>query len=311
MPLRLLLGPDNRLVVPGSALMGALFLLACDTAARSLTSAEIPVGIITALAGGPFLAYLVRQRTARPVRVSVMLVVRDLHFSYGPLPVLHGVVVRCEGRRRVRAVRAERLRQDHPVPVLSGPAPGPRLHPRRSDGHVRRPDCRRPAGAAHGLRAAGAQAAISAACAGRRHARPHALPRTARARVGCGPGRIVADTIAWIGLTDLADASLRPPVWRPATTRLDRPCRRSAHAGDPARRTSLRTRLPQSDAHLARAARRWRPREPRCSVAATTRITWCGSAIASSSCRRGASWPRASGRRIGRLDARAALPRPL
>jgi len=61
---RMLLGPDNRLVVPGSALLGALFLLACDTAARSLTASEIPVGIITALAGGPFLAYLVRQRTA-------------------------------------------------------------------------------------------------------------------------------------------------------------------------------------------------------------------------------------------------------
>jgi iron complex transport system permease protein len=61
---RLVLGPDNRLVVPGSALVGALFLLACDTAARSLTSAEIPVGIVTALLGAPFLAYLVRQRTA-------------------------------------------------------------------------------------------------------------------------------------------------------------------------------------------------------------------------------------------------------
>jgi iron complex transport system permease protein len=61
---RLLVGPDNRIVVAGSAVMGALFLLACDTAARSMTSSEIPVGIITALAGGPFLAYLVRQRTA-------------------------------------------------------------------------------------------------------------------------------------------------------------------------------------------------------------------------------------------------------
>jgi iron complex transport system permease protein len=61
---RLVLGPDNRLVVPASALLGGAFLLACDTAARSLTAAEIPVGIITALLGGPFLAYLVRQRTA-------------------------------------------------------------------------------------------------------------------------------------------------------------------------------------------------------------------------------------------------------
>jgi iron complex transport system permease protein len=61
---RLILGPDNRLVVPGSALLGGLFLLACDTAARTLTTAEIPVGIVTALLGGPFLAFLVRQRTA-------------------------------------------------------------------------------------------------------------------------------------------------------------------------------------------------------------------------------------------------------
>lgn len=61
--IRLMVGPDNRLVVAGSALLGALLLLACDTAARTLTSSEIPVGIITALAGGPFLAYLVRQRT--------------------------------------------------------------------------------------------------------------------------------------------------------------------------------------------------------------------------------------------------------
>jgi len=61
---RLVAGPDNRVVVPASALFGAMILLACDTAARSLTSAEIPVGIITAIAGGPFLAYLVRQRTA-------------------------------------------------------------------------------------------------------------------------------------------------------------------------------------------------------------------------------------------------------
>jgi iron complex transport system permease protein len=51
-------------VVPASALLGAAVLLVCDTAARSLTGAEIPVGIITALAGGPFLAYLIRQRTA-------------------------------------------------------------------------------------------------------------------------------------------------------------------------------------------------------------------------------------------------------
>jgi len=61
---RMLVGPDNRLVVPGSALVGALFLLACDTAARTITASEIPVGIVTAIAGAPFLAYLIRQRTS-------------------------------------------------------------------------------------------------------------------------------------------------------------------------------------------------------------------------------------------------------
>lgn len=61
---RLWLGPDNRVVVAASAMLGALLLLACDTAARSVSTSEIPVGIITALAGGPFLAYLIRQRSA-------------------------------------------------------------------------------------------------------------------------------------------------------------------------------------------------------------------------------------------------------
>jgi iron complex transport system permease protein len=61
---RLWLSPDNRVVVPASAALGAVLLLVCDTAARSLTTAEIPVGILTALAGAPFLAYLVRQRTS-------------------------------------------------------------------------------------------------------------------------------------------------------------------------------------------------------------------------------------------------------
>ncbi|MBP7569686.1 MAG: iron ABC transporter permease [Acidobacteria bacterium] len=61
---RMMVGSDNRLVVPASMVLGALFLLACDTAARSLTASEIPVGIVTALAGGPFLAYLVRERAA-------------------------------------------------------------------------------------------------------------------------------------------------------------------------------------------------------------------------------------------------------
>jgi iron complex transport system permease protein len=61
--LRLLLGPDHRLLVPAAALGGAAFLVICDTIARTLLSGrELPVGAITAIAGGPlFLALLRRQ----------------------------------------------------------------------------------------------------------------------------------------------------------------------------------------------------------------------------------------------------------
>lgn len=62
--LRLVLGPDHRLLVPASALAGAAFLVVCDAAARSmLPGRELPVGAVTALAGGPlFLALLRRQQ---------------------------------------------------------------------------------------------------------------------------------------------------------------------------------------------------------------------------------------------------------
>jgi iron complex transport system permease protein len=57
---RLILGPDHRFVIPLSAAMGAIYLIWCDTLARTLTGAEIPVGIITAVAGAPYLLYLLR-----------------------------------------------------------------------------------------------------------------------------------------------------------------------------------------------------------------------------------------------------------
>ncbi len=59
---RLITGPDHRRVVPVSAILGAAYLIICDTLARTLTSAEIPIGIITSLAGAPYLFYLVRTR---------------------------------------------------------------------------------------------------------------------------------------------------------------------------------------------------------------------------------------------------------
>jgi iron complex transport system permease protein len=64
--LRLLLGPDHRLLVPASALGGAIFLVLCDTAARTvLASGELPVGAITALAGGPLFLFLLRRQQGK------------------------------------------------------------------------------------------------------------------------------------------------------------------------------------------------------------------------------------------------------
>lgn len=61
---RLLVGPDHRLVLPGSALLGAGLLLWADLASRALVApAELPLGIVTASIGGPFfLALLLRER---------------------------------------------------------------------------------------------------------------------------------------------------------------------------------------------------------------------------------------------------------
>ncbi|NOZ76177.1 MAG: iron chelate uptake ABC transporter family permease subunit [Euryarchaeota archaeon] len=60
---RLVVGPDHRILVPAAALVGASFLILADTAARSIISpAELPVGIITAFLGAPFFIYLLRRR---------------------------------------------------------------------------------------------------------------------------------------------------------------------------------------------------------------------------------------------------------
>jgi iron complex transport system permease protein len=63
---RLLIGSDHRLLLPASALVGGMFLALADTVARTvLAPAEIPVGIVTALAGGPFFLYLLLWRKDR------------------------------------------------------------------------------------------------------------------------------------------------------------------------------------------------------------------------------------------------------
>ena len=60
---RLLVGPDHRLVLPAAALFGAAFLVGCDLIARTvLAPIELPVGVITALIGGPFFLWLLIRR---------------------------------------------------------------------------------------------------------------------------------------------------------------------------------------------------------------------------------------------------------
>ncbi len=60
---RMLIGPDHRKLVPLAAFLGGIFLLISDNIARSLLPPlEIPVGIITALAGGPYFIYLLRKK---------------------------------------------------------------------------------------------------------------------------------------------------------------------------------------------------------------------------------------------------------
>lgn len=60
--MRLIVGTNHRRLVPAAALAGGLFLTICDTAARTIWAPiEIPVGVITALIGGPFFLFLLRR----------------------------------------------------------------------------------------------------------------------------------------------------------------------------------------------------------------------------------------------------------
>jgi iron complex transport system permease protein len=64
--IRLLFGPDHRLLLPASGLLGGLLLALADTMARSMAAPiELPIGVLTALIGGPFFLWLlVRNRQA-------------------------------------------------------------------------------------------------------------------------------------------------------------------------------------------------------------------------------------------------------
>lgn len=60
--MRALVGPDNRRLLPLSLLGGAILLLCADTLTRAVLPREIPIGVLTALIGGPFFCYLFRRR---------------------------------------------------------------------------------------------------------------------------------------------------------------------------------------------------------------------------------------------------------
>jgi iron complex transport system permease protein len=62
---RMWVGPDHRVLLPASFLMGGVFLLVIDTVARTLTAGEIPLGVLTALVGAPVFFVLLRRNRQR------------------------------------------------------------------------------------------------------------------------------------------------------------------------------------------------------------------------------------------------------
>jgi iron complex transport system permease protein len=60
---RIFLGSDNKLLIPGSLMVGALVMVVCDIIAKSFTTTALPIGIVTAFIGGPvFLTLIIRQK---------------------------------------------------------------------------------------------------------------------------------------------------------------------------------------------------------------------------------------------------------
>ena len=58
---RILVGPDNKVLLPVTTLIGASYLVAVDTIARTASESEIPIGILTAMVGAPIFALLLRK----------------------------------------------------------------------------------------------------------------------------------------------------------------------------------------------------------------------------------------------------------
>lgn len=64
--MRMIIGPDHRTLLPASALLGGTLLVIADALARTLVApAELPIGILTACAGGPFFLWILMRNRAR------------------------------------------------------------------------------------------------------------------------------------------------------------------------------------------------------------------------------------------------------
>jgi iron complex transport system permease protein len=62
--MRLIVGPDHRILIPSSAIVGGIFLIWCDTITKTLVG--VPVAMVTALFGAPFFTYLLWRRKRSP-----------------------------------------------------------------------------------------------------------------------------------------------------------------------------------------------------------------------------------------------------
>lgn len=60
--MRFVVGSDSRRLLPASALAGAIILLTADTVTRAVLPEEVPIGVLTALIGGPFFCYIFKKR---------------------------------------------------------------------------------------------------------------------------------------------------------------------------------------------------------------------------------------------------------
>lgn len=133
--LRMIWGPDHRLLLPASALAGAALLIGADAVARvAVTPAELPIGVITALVGGPFFLWLLLLSADRgdggmnppldwrsePFAHSGVLDAQDVHLSYGNRHVLRGVTLRAHPGRLLVLVGPNGAGKSSLLQVLAG-----------------------------------------------------------------------------------------------------------------------------------------------------------------------------------------------